>query len=313
VYGLPLVSVKWPGYSTPPTFPTLTPGSSGADVSGNWFFQYDQPTLVSNSYYFARPHIDPLPGEDDSGFTFNVTNITPSFLFASVGQPFSITAWAKQTLQNGYSGVSAYAEQYFDSAYLTDNSGNITTNQTGILSEYGEFFPTQPGGVVLTTKPDGALGTVGQCKLDIIALNVDANHDGTMDFTYNGPDFVSSNNPYRFWINDNQDSGDDGGDGVPGQGEAADALAETSYTDYRAFAEIAVHGTRDLVDFFPVYLNVGSLVGDLPPTTNLRYVLKQADNAVNFVYTDLTPTNYMNFLRDTNEAQSLGRVFKISF
>jgi Alpha/beta hydrolase of unknown function (DUF900) len=323
VYGLPLVSVKWPGYSTPPTFPTLTPGSSGANVSGDWFFQYDQPTLVSNSYYFARPHIDPLPGEDDSGFTFNVTNITPSFLFASVGQPFSITACAKQTLQNGYSGVSAYAEQYFDSAYLTGNSGNITTNQTGILSEYGEFFPTQPGGVVLTTKPDGALGTVGQCKLDIIALNVDANHDGTMDFTYNGSDFVSSNNPYRFWVNDDVDSGDDSGNGIPGQPpQAADGSCVIVHqTDVpvpvpqftTAIVDAyGVHGRRDLVDYFPVYVNISSLfqsnalsAGINPNNASYQYALSQADGVLRFVYTDLTPTNYMNFLRDTNESGKL--------
>ena len=126
-----------------------------------------------------------------------------------------------------------------------------------------------------------------------------------MDFSYFGPDQTSSSRPFRFWINDDTDSGDYGGNGIPGQGNAADALRETAGVDYRSFVVFAVNGKRDLVDFFPVYLNVGSLVQVLPPNDTVRYVLKQADSAVNFVYTDLTPTNYMNFLRDTNEAHSI--------
>ena len=73
-----------------------------------------------------------------------------------------------------------------------------------------------------------------------------------------------------------------------------------------------VHGRRDLVDFFPVYLNIGSLfqncalsAGISVTDTNYQFVLTQADGVLRFVYTDLTPTNYMNFLRDTNESGSL--------
>jgi hypothetical protein len=200
VYGLSLISIKWPGWTTPPTFPTASPGTTLTNTSGAWFFQYDQPTLSSNGYYFARHYIDPLPGEYD----FTVTNTTP-VIFTSVGHPFNITAWAKQSLANGYSGKFAYAEQYFDKAYLADTNGNITTNQTGILSEYGEFFPTQPGTVILTTKADGALGTVGQCKVNVIGLNVDANHDGKMDLTFSGQDQTLPSKPYAFWVNNNFD------------------------------------------------------------------------------------------------------------
>jgi hypothetical protein len=199
-FGLPLVSIKWPGTATPPQFPTMSPGNYGANVSGSWFFQMGLPTLVSNSYYFARHNIDPLPGEPN----FTVTNTTP-VLFTSVGQPFTITAWAKQSLQNGNSGTFAYAEQYFDKAYLADQNGNVTTNQTGILSEYGEFFPTAPGKVFLKTKADGALGTVGQCAVNVIGLVLDKNHDGKMDGSFNGQDATSQASPMVWWINDDYD------------------------------------------------------------------------------------------------------------
>ena len=66
---------------------------------------------------------------------------------------------------------------------------------------------------------------------------------------------------------------------------------------------------RDLVDFFPVYINIGSLfqsnvlsAGISITDTNYQFVLSQADGVLRFVFTDLTPTNYMNFLRDTNES-----------
>jgi len=39
--------------------------------------------------------------------------------------------------------------------------------------------------------------------------------------------------------------------------------------------------------------------------TNYQFVLSQADGALRFAYTDLTPTNYINFLLDTNESGNL--------
>ena len=148
----------------------------------------------------------------------------------------------------------------------------------------------------------------------VISLNVDANHDGTLDFTYWGPDFVSSGKPFRFWVNDDQDSGDYGGNGgIPGLiGSQADGYnyQELGYNNNSLYR---VHGARDLVDFFPVYVNIGSLfqsnafsAGISATDTNYQFILSQADGVLRFGYTDLTPTNYMNFLRDTNEARTLG-------
>ena len=142
-----------------------------------------------------------------------------------------------------------------------------------------------------------------------------------MNFTYQGPDFVSSSKPFRFWANDDQDSGDDWGTGIPGlPSPQADGLCPAgdfqnpnpapNQPVFEAF--FRVHGRRDLVDFFPVYLNIGSLfqsnalsAGISVTDTNYQFVLTQADGVLRFVYTDLTPTNYMKFLRDTNESGSL--------
>ena len=117
------------------------------------------------------------------------------------------------------------------------------------------------------------------------------------------------------WANDDQDAGDFGGNGgVPGLTAAQQAdgfnYQELDYNDNPLYR---IHGTRDLVDFFPVYLNIASLfqsnalsAGISFTDTNWQFVLSQADGVLRFAYTSLTPTNYMNFLRDTNEARLLG-------
>jgi len=116
-----------------------------------------------------------------------------------------------------------------------------------------------------------------------------------------------------FWANDNQDDGDYGGNGIPGVQPYYLQDGYNYQDDYNGNPLYRIHGTRDLVDFFPVYLNIGSLfqnnalsAGISVTDTNWQFVLSQADGVLRFAYTDLTPTNYMNFLRDTNEARNYG-------
>jgi hypothetical protein len=310
----------------------LPPGSSVTITNiifvdwgvGAYASQCPAPTLNFVNYYFA-PLINPngntmnLPSGDQQPFplpiddSFNVTNQTPPVMVGSVGQPMILGGWAKYSVQ-GSSGKYAYLGQYFmTNAFLLNTSGNATTNVVGILSPYGEFFPLQAGAAALVTMPDIDTGAQGTGVVRVVSLNADANHDGTLDFTYAGPDQTSPSRPFRFWINDNQDDGDYGGDGIPGQGVKADGVVKTLIPNSNLVlgAEIGrqIHGRRDLVDFFPVYLNISSLfqscaisAGISATDTNWQFVLSQADGALRFAYTDLTPTNYMNYLRDTNES-----------
>ena len=103
-------------------------------------------------------------------------------------------------------------------------------------------------------------------------------------------------NPFHWWINDDDDSGELGGEDIPGQtdtalGHVADYVTDPG-TGYGQ-----VDGMRDLVDFFPLYLDIKQLVEVLPPGADAVYKLKQADSAVNFVYTDLKPEKAGDFLR----------------
>jgi hypothetical protein len=290
--------------------PLLPPENGFTDVSGLSLPGEIDPKGGSNVQPF------PVPIEDD----FNVTNQTPPII-ASVGQPTIIGGWAKYSV--GTSGKFGYLGQYFVTNALLFSNGVVTTNTAGVLSPYGEFFPLQAGTAQFTTMPDIDTGTQGTGVVRIISMNVDANHDGTMDLSYAGPDQTSPSRPLRFWANDDQDAGDFGGNnGIPGQGAQGDGLQQDRSTVISTWPMLlassypngnySVHGRHDLVDFFPVYLNIGSLfqsnalsAGISATDTNWQFVLSQADSALRYAYTGLTPTNYMNFLQDTVTSSNL--------
>jgi len=211
VWGLPIDSVQVVTRRDPNLFVNVGPGQA-VDVinyGGTIFPNVRQPTFGVDDYYFCRRtnavgwgFSPPMPGQPD----FSPTNATP-LLITSVAQPLYISGWAKKRILNGNTNKFAYLVQFFDKALKADANGNATTNETGILSEYGEFFPTEPGLTILRTMPDIETSEVGQAFLHVISVNVDANHDGVMDLTFGGPDRTSAQKPFVFWVNDDMDRG----------------------------------------------------------------------------------------------------------
>jgi hypothetical protein len=115
-------------------------------------------------------------------------------------------------------------------------------------------------------------------------LLVDVNRDG--EIKTDGTDVSVPASPYRFWLNDDDDSGDAGG--------------TADYSDPSSpaanYKDQVVNGTRDLIDFFPVFLDLKQLLTVLPPTTpGVTYKLKQAESALNFVYTNLTRDHALDY------------------
>ena len=299
---------------------TVAPGNLVAMSDVSCFYsQTADPTLNLADYYFAVVNtpgtflvglITPYQDNPIPTYTGFANSNHTGMLITSVGTPTVVGGWAKFSIQNGSSSKFAYLGQYYLTNAFVVTNGVVTANTTGIVSPYGDFFPTQPGTVAMITMPDTDYQQ-GTGIVHVVSLNVDANHDGTMDFTYNSPDYVSPNKPFRFWAADDDRSGDFGGDGIPGQVyPKADGV---SYAYLNNFQPVyTVLGRRHLEDFFPVYLNIGSLfqsnalsAGISATDTNYQFVLSQADGALRFAYTDLTPTNYMNFLQDTNESGNL--------
>jgi len=239
-----------------PEQPPLAPGGSITFNYGplsSYYSQFQAPRFQTLSYYFAPVNFQgpgvvgynspvqryPLPLTSD----FALTNTTP-FVIASVGQPMVIGGWAKQVLTNGASGVYAYLGQYFETnAYKIDTNGAVTTNTTGIVSPYGEFLPTEPGPTALKTMPDLTTGQQGTDIVNVIKMQLDVNHDGTMDLTFAGPDNTSANLPFKFWINNDDD-------GI-GMGKDINITGLTNLAD---FVSGQIRSQRDLEDYARLWI-----------------------------------------------------------
>jgi hypothetical protein len=271
-YGLPLLSVKvaWVGLN-PLQVLTVSAGGyitlPGVEESLDWLYFYPEaalPQLENAGWYFARPNVDWLPGHD----SFSVTNPSP-LLITSVGEPINVAGYAKLAIANGYAGKYAYLGQYFDKAYKANPDGTRSTNETGFLSPYGEFFPTEPGRAILTTLPDGVSTNVGECTVHVISINVDANHDGEMDCTLTGPDQTSVSRPFGFWVNNDFDRAhlvdcvpgpcdneeDDVSDNDPSADCPATPLKSTPDADYQDLPGLyVIPCSRDLEDYTRLWI-----------------------------------------------------------
>ncbi len=104
------------------------------------------------------------------------------------------------------------------------------------------------------------------------------------------------------WLNDDIDSGDMGGNDIPGQAvQVVNGFNigpdYTTNVDPSGRQLGVVNGARDLVDLFPVALDIKQLLAVLPPSVSVKYKLKQADGALNFVYTNLTRDHAFDYQR----------------
>lgn len=219
-FGLKLLSVKVAHNHQGTLYvDTLNPSGYLPRTNDTYYFypQFDQPNLKTLDYYFGRSQnnivnywqslgSDPLPGN----YAFSPTNAQP-LMIGSVGTPMQIGAFAEQAILNGDTTKPVYVGQYFDKAYKIDSNGNVTTNQTGILSPYGDFLPTEPGPTALVTMPasDGQRGTG---VVYVVSLQLDVNHDGNMQSSLFGPDGAWT--PMNFWVNEFYDK--------PGNGTTLD-------------------------------------------------------------------------------------------
>ncbi len=124
-----------------------------------------------------------------------------------------------------------------------------------------------------------------------IALIPDWNRDRQINST--DEDELTNSLPYRFWINDDHDSGDiaEGDSDIPGRGGL---FSGANYEDS------VVNGRSDLTDFFPVWLRLESALTNYPPVDGVEYRLSHAGKALRFVYTDLVRTNAGDYLVSTN-------------
>lgn len=120
-------------------------------------------------------------------------------------------------------------------------------------------------------------------------LVVDANRDGVIERP--DSDLITTSNPFRFWINDDDDNGDD-------KRSAADDISLPESDRKRDSENTKVDGIRDLEDFFPVYFDIKQLLTVLPRGTNgISYYLRHEDSALGVVFTSYTRAQAFEYLR----------------
>jgi hypothetical protein len=143
--------------------------------------------------------------------------------------------------------------------------------------------------------PNGARGTHSGHWLSfsgftntVVTMNLvpDWNHDRVINAADAEQALVGG--PFRFWINDDDDSGDVANEDTPGQG-----LWGGSKADH---GESWVNGRCDLLDFFPVWLDLSRPLASLSPSDGFEYRLRHAGGAVNAVYSDLPRAQAARFL-----------------
>jgi hypothetical protein len=305
LFGLQFLSMKFTcqnGSSYAQT--TLSKNSTSTVGSGTKVYVCEetaQPQLQAVEYDFwnANPVYDSslgqwtanaLPGNPN----FSLTNSSQSFM-VSVGSSIQIAGYAKLAVQNGYSGVYGYLGQYFDKAYKIDMNGSATTNTTGILSPYGIFTATEPGQANLVTMPDLDTDARGTCAVYCVSMNVDANHDGTMDASFSGADATSQATPDVVWVNN--------GHTQPGSNGGLDKdlavpPASTNYNIGRITCQ------RELENFFRLWIcGVPSLPSSNDYSATLTCAAITGSPAIN-VYEAETNGGTL-YLTDPNTAQSL--------
>jgi len=137
-------------------------------------------------------------------------------------------------------------------------------------------------------------------------------------------DAVTKEKPHVFWLNDDDDDPDSETDGSDIDATSSFAFGFGNDPDYE---NKFIDGSRDLIDFFPVSLNLHRFIRNIDPKVEYTYRLKQADAAVNIVYTEMDRDNsdaYLNELdvssltnRETDEPvfatwESAGKLSEVS-
>lgn len=230
------------------------------------------PVLSREGVEYPLPANSTIALIDDSN---NLYNINRSTIWTTNPQTLiSIPTLA----QNSYvampmSGISL--PEGYSSSFLTVKPGD-TALQVGNLIHGGNAVP--------------AIFVPAE-------LRPDANRDGiiTLSRMPDDPDRLLAEQklPWYFWVNDDNDSGETDGNDIPGEGSNG--------------RDSAVNGVRDLVDFFPVHLNIARLLNILPPTTpGISYQLVQADGAANFLAANLSPEDAGKYHSNAEIARTLG-------
>lgn len=272
----------------------MPPVTATMDAGCPFYFGTSAPsdqTVSLNGAEYALPR-DQIPiqemGHTSSTETYiTLRQVEPGLLEITFdghglvdGSPVMLSG--SMTLNNGHF-IGAPAQISNDTTEGTvTNSSPTTIEWTISCQPYPNYPPDAPnrGWTVWRVKYEPDLVRIG--------LVPDYNHD--KQITNEDQILLLSKGPFRFWINDDDDSGDiaDGDSDLPGHWDWG--ISPADYSNSR------VDGRCDLLDFFPVWLDLHGALNVLPPSSTVQYKLRHSTGALKAVYTDLTNAEAGAFL-----------------
>jgi Bacterial Ig domain len=231
----------------------------------------------------------PNPAYISAGQTPNV----PQFLY-NLPPTGSYRIWTKDGPQARHeAGIDvngdfiASGTLYSVSDLLKNDPPNQGTDRSVTVYIESVIPGASAAAVTINVTPNaGAQSSIATTLTDTVhvsgfhmGLAVDANGDGVIKLpNEDNSDVVTDARPFRFWVNDDNETG----------GTTPD------------YAGNVVNGADDLKDFFPVYLDLKLELLALPPSASVKYILKQEDSALNFVYTNLTRATAFSYKNSTS-------------
>jgi hypothetical protein len=195
-----------------------------------------------------------------------------------------------------------------DKAYTFNQLGSTAMNGGWRLYLEGLTASNGTGDqrIVIQIDPDGdgplpvTDGDAVRATAPLVGLIADYSHNREIDDEDRNR--AARGDTFYFWINDDDDSGETGGDDIP----IPFSYAGTSNSP-RDCDNKQVDGVRDLVDFFPVALDIKMLVELFPPSV-YKYSLKSVPGNLKVVFPDLTAAVMKSYLVDVDTARRLGSV-----
>ena len=198
---------------------------------------------------------------------------------------------------------------------------NYYPHRSDLSSEAGDILPNaaykglndddvvfaegaQPGSTFVRLSGPG--GHEDALKVTVLnpKLVPDWNRDQKID--QDDIDVVAATNLWRFWINNDEDSE---GEGAPNEYDQPGSANPDAADD-------EVNTLRDLLDFYPVFLDLKSTL-DLLGTDDFTYYLSLGENPNGsegrFIYTNLSPADSGTYLTDITTAEDVADLELHSF
>ena len=153
---------------------------------------------------------------------------------------------------------------YPDTCYIRASS-TFTNSSLGILLR------------LKYTADNGDTEVADLCRIHPVIVDMvpDYNRDGKIEAQDRGQ--VTISNPWRWWVNNDLDFGDASGDDIPKIGEPY-----RNITEEFAHGHMFVDGMRDLVDFFPLHLDLQKVLASLPPE-EFQYFISHHEDGFGFI------------------------------